>query len=144
MLRIISVRKGRYGTLFFCLHTMGGKKGGIAADESVRINVVFTSRNVSALEDMTGQLTRTIKQAIQTNTESGAVFKGVRRFPTRILNITTRKTPCGQGSKTWDRFEMRIHKRVVSVEGPFGKLTPITKAIEVQQGVAMDISMFRL
>ena len=35
--------------------------------------------------------------------------------------MTVRKSPCGEGSKTWDRFEMRviqlykdqIHKRVI-------------------------------
>jgi hypothetical protein len=37
--------------------------------------------------------------------------KGPVRLPTKCLKITTRKTPCGEGSKTWDTFEMRIHKR---------------------------------
>ena len=36
-------------------------------------------------------------------------------MPTKTLNITTRKTPCGEGSKTWDRYEMRIHKRVIDL-----------------------------
>ena len=31
------------------------------------------------------------------------------------IRITTRKTPCGEGSKTWDRYEMRIHKRVIDL-----------------------------
>lgn len=29
-------------------------------------------------------------------------------MPTKILRITTRKTPCGEGSKTWDRFQVNI------------------------------------
>jgi len=40
---------------------------------------------------------------------------GPVRLPTRTLRITTRKTPCGEGSKTWDRFEMRIHKRIIDL-----------------------------
>ena len=43
------------------------------------------------------------------------VVKGPVRMPTKTLRITTRKTPCGEGSKTWDRFQMRIHKRVVDL-----------------------------
>ena len=39
--------------------------------------------------------------------------KGPVRLPTKNLKITTRKTPCGEGSKTWDTFEMRIHKRLI-------------------------------
>ena len=44
--------------------------------------------------------------------------KGPIRMPTKILKITMRKTPCGEGSKTWDRFEMRIHKRVIDLHSP--------------------------
>ena len=44
--------------------------------------------------------------------------KGPVRMPTKILRITTRKTPCGEGSKTWDRFQMRIHKRVIDLNSP--------------------------
>jgi ribosomal protein S10 len=39
-------------------------------------------------------------------------------MPTKTLRITTRKTPCGEGSKTWDRFEMRIYKRVIDLHSP--------------------------
>merc|ERR1712117_973687 len=44
--------------------------------------------------------------------------KGPVRMPTKTLRITTRKTPCGEGSKTWDRFQMRIHKRVIDLHSP--------------------------
>lgn len=37
-------------------------------------------------------------------------------MPTKVLRITTRKTPNGEGSKTWDRFEMRIHKRLIDLQ----------------------------
>lgn len=39
--------------------------------------------------------------------------KGPVRLPTKNLKINTRKTPNGEGSKTWDFFEMRIHKRLI-------------------------------
>jgi small subunit ribosomal protein S20e len=35
---------------------------------------------------------------------------------TKTLQISTRKTPNGEGSKTWDKFEMRIHKRLIEYE----------------------------
>jgi small subunit ribosomal protein S20e len=44
--------------------------------------------------------------------------KGPVRMPTKTLRITTRKTPCGEGSKTWDRFQMRIHKRLIDLHSP--------------------------
>ena len=39
--------------------------------------------------------------------------KGPVRLPTKHLKVTTRKSPCGEGSKTWDTYEMRIHKRLI-------------------------------
>ena len=30
--------------------------------------------------------------------------------------VPVRKTPCGQGTATWDRWEMRIHKRIIIVD----------------------------
>ena len=33
--------------------------------------------------------------------------KGPVRMPTKILRITTRKAPCGEGTNTFDTFEMR-------------------------------------
>ena len=47
--------------------------------------------------------------------ESDLHVKGPIWMPTKTLRITYRKTPCGEGSKTWDRFEMRIHKRVIDL-----------------------------
>ncbi len=47
--------------------------------------------------------------------ESELKVKGPVRMPTKCLKITTRKTPCGEGSKTWDRFEMKIFKRVIDL-----------------------------
>ena len=35
--------------------------------------------------------------------------KGPVRIPTKTLRITTRKTPCGEGSKTWDRYVRGFH-----------------------------------
>ena len=41
--------------------------------------------------------------------EKDLKVKGPVRMPTKTLRITTRKTPCGEGSKTWDRFQVQFH-----------------------------------
>jgi small subunit ribosomal protein S20e len=46
--------------------------------------------------------------------------KGPVRMPTRVLKITTRKSPCGNGTNTFDRFEMKIHKRLIDLHSPAG------------------------
>ena len=36
-------------------------------------------------------------------------------MPTKFLRITTRKSPCGEGTNSWEHLEMRIHKRVIDL-----------------------------
>ena len=45
----------------------------------------------------------------------GIPISGPIPLPTKGLKVTTRKSPCGDGTATFDRFEMRIHKRVVDI-----------------------------
>lgn len=66
--------------------------------------------------------------------------KGPVRIPTKVLRLTCRKTPCGEGSKTWDRFEMRIHKRVIDLQSPQEIVKQIT-SISIEPGVEVEIIM---
>lgn len=47
--------------------------------------------------------------------KSGVAISGPVPLPTQKLKITTRKSPCGNGTATFDRFEMRIHKRLIDM-----------------------------
>lgn len=54
----------------------------------------------------------TLPRAVCSDLIKGAKDKQLRvhgpvRMPTRTLKITTRKSPCGEGTNTWDMFEMR-------------------------------------
>src|SRR3989344_3667323 len=37
-------------------------------------------------------------------------------MPTRRLKLTTRKSPGGRGKASWDRLEMRVHKRLIDLD----------------------------
>ena len=41
--------------------------------------------------------------------------KGPIRMPVKTLKITVRKSPCGEGTNTYERLEMRIYKRVIDL-----------------------------
>merc|ERR1712005_26828 len=73
-----------------------------------RIRITLTSRNVKNLE-------KVCKDLINGAKTKQLKAKGPVRLPTKILHITTRKSPCGNGTATWDRFEMRIHKRLIDL-----------------------------
>ena len=71
-----------------------------------KIRITLTSRKVQSLEKVCQELIERAKS-------KDLRVKGPVRLPTKSLKITTRKTPCGEGSKTWDTYEMRIHKRLI-------------------------------
>ena len=61
-------------------------------------------------------------------------------FILQVLRITTRKTPNGEGSKTWDRFEMRVFKRVIDLTASPDTVKQIT-SISIEPGVDVDVTI---
>ncbi|KAK2076376.1 40S ribosomal protein S20 [Prototheca wickerhamii] len=98
-----------------------------------RIRITLTSRNVRNLEKVCTDLVRGAK-------EKGLKVKGPVRLPTRVLRITTRKSPCGNGTNTWDRFEMRIHKRLIDLHSPVEVVKQIT-SISIEPGVEVEVTI---
>ena len=47
--------------------------------------------------------------------KTGVEMRGPIPLPTKKLRITTRRSPCGDGTATWERFEMRVHKRLIDL-----------------------------
>ncbi|XP_053689125.1 40S ribosomal protein S20-like [Sabethes cyaneus] len=98
-----------------------------------RIRITLTSRVVRSLEKVCADLiSGAKKQKLR--------VKGPVRMPTKILRITTRKTPCGEGSKTWDRFQMRLHKRIIDLHSPSEIVKQIT-SINIEPGVEVEVTI---
>jgi len=93
-----------------------------------KIRITLTSKNVRALEKVCNDLVHRAK-------DKELVVRGPVRLPTKTLTISTRKTPCGEGSKTWDRLEMRIHKRLVDMHSPSEIVKQIVSLNDVRGSV---------
>jgi len=98
-----------------------------------RIRITLSSRNVKSLEKVCADLIKGAK-------DQRLKVKGPVRLPTKVLNITTRKSPCGEGSKTWDRFEMRVHKRLIDLHSPSEVVKQIT-SISIEPGVEVEVTI---
>ncbi|MCD6537163.1 30S ribosomal protein S10 [Candidatus Bathyarchaeota archaeon] len=48
--------------------------------------------------------------------KSGVKVNGPVPLPTKRLRVPVMKSPCGEGTKTWDRWELRIHKRLLDID----------------------------
>ncbi|OAE27065.1 hypothetical protein AXG93_1440s1210 [Marchantia polymorpha subsp. ruderalis] len=66
--------------------------------------------------------------------------KGPVRMPTKVLRVTTRKSPCGEGTNTWDGFELRVHKRVIDLHSPPEVVKKIT-SITIEPGVEVEVTI---
>ena len=109
--------------------------GAAPADEGAvhRIRLTLTSRNVQNLEKVCADLKKaSLDQKLHV---SGPV-----RLPTKHLKITTRKAPSGEGTNTWDRFEMRIHKRLIDLHAPADVVKKVT-SIPIEPGVTVDVTI---
>lgn len=74
----------------------------------------------------------------------GIDYRGPIPLPTKTLKITTMKTPCGDGTghgnTSFDRWEMRIHKRVIDLQADERALRQVMR-VNIPQGVHMSIQL---
>ncbi len=72
--------------------------------------------------------------------KTGVEMRGPVPLPTKRLKVTTRKGPCGNGTATWDRYEMRIHKRLVDL-GIDERALRLVMRVPIPEGLNIEIEM---
>mmetsp|Transcript_21823 Transcript_21823/g.38951 ORF Transcript_21823/g.38951 Transcript_21823/m.38951 type:complete len:117 (-) Transcript_21823:112-462(-) len=113
---------------------MDADKTKIGVEEPValnRIRIALTSKSVKDLEKVAADFIKSAKK-------DDIKTKGPIRMPTRVLKVTTRKGPSGQGTNTFDCFEMRIHKRVLYFKATIAAVSKITSS-NIEPGVEVEV-----
>ncbi len=77
-----------------------------------------------------------IKQIAQ---KTGVNMSGPVPLPTKHMVVPVRKSPDGEGSATWDRWEMRIHKRMIDMDAEDDRALRQLMRIQVPDGVNIEI-----
>ncbi len=75
-----------------------------------KIRIKLSGEDPNALDNVVNQ----IKELATT---LNMKFIGPVRLPRKRLEIATRRTPCGDGTDTYEHWEKRISKRLVDIEG---------------------------
>jgi ribosomal protein uS10 len=74
----------------------------------------------------------------------GINYRGPVPLPTKTLKVVTLKTPCGDGTghgnATFDKWEMRIHKRMIDVQADDRALRQIMR-VNIPQGIHVSIQL---
>ena len=98
-----------------------------------KVRIKLSSIDIKALNSVVGMIS-------EISQRTGLSMRGPIPLPTRKMKITTRKSPCGDGTATFDRFEMRVHKRIMDLPAQDRILHPIM-SLKIPRSVQIKIEM---
>ena len=81
-----------------------------------------------------------VEQIKEIARKTGVKMRGPIPLPTKRLVVPVRKSPCGEGSKAWDRWEMRIHKRIIDIAADERVMRHIMR-VRVPEDVYVEIEL---
>jgi small subunit ribosomal protein S10 len=86
-----------------------------------------------------GKIDSVCSQIKQIASKTGVRMSGPVPLPTKHMVVPVRKSPDGEGSATWDRWEMRIHKRMIDMDADDDRALRQLMRIQVPDGVNIEI-----
>ncbi len=98
-----------------------------------KARIRLSSTEVSELEGVTKE----IKDVVQ---KTGIHMYGPIPLPTKRLKVTTMKSPCGEGTNSWEKWELRIHKRLVDLLADDRSMAMVMK-IQIPDSVIVEIEL---
>ena len=72
--------------------------------------------------------------------KTGVDIRGPIPLPTKKLKLTTRKSPDGEGKASWERYEMRVHKRIIDM-GTNERALRLIMRVPIPEGLNIEIEM---
>jgi small subunit ribosomal protein S10 len=95
--------------------------------------IKLTSSNLEQLD----LLAKEIKDITE---KTGVKIKGPQPLPTKRLKISTRKAPTGEGTHTFDHWQLRIHRRIMDIEPDDRTMKQITK-LHIPEDVKIELTL---
>ncbi len=100
--------------------------------EVLRIEMVST--NPKSLD----QVSRMFKEMAE---KMGVRVKGPIPLPTKRLKVTTLRNPSGEGTNRYDKYELRIHKRIIDIPNPDERYIRSIMGVTIPEDVKISIVM---
>ncbi|MEM2363034.1 MAG: 30S ribosomal protein S10 [Candidatus Nezhaarchaeales archaeon] len=85
-------------------------------------------------------LQRVCEEIKSISQKTGVKMRGPIPLPTKKLIVTTRKAPSGQGSHTFDHWEMRVHKRLIDMDAEDRALKSLMR-VRIPDTVHIEIEL---
>lgn len=96
-----------------------------------KARITLTSPSYSTLSDICGKI-------VDVADKTGVKHSGIIPLPTKKLLIPTRKSPCGGGTETYERWSMRVHKRMIDMVSDDRTLRRVMR-IDIPEDVQIKI-----
>jgi small subunit ribosomal protein S10 len=96
-----------------------------------RIKLVSTN-----LED----LERVSKDIKDLGEKTGINVRGPVPLPTKKLRVVTRKAPSGQGTHTYDKWDLKVHRRLIDMDANERTIAQLTR-LRIPDTVNIEIKL---
>jgi len=98
-----------------------------------KVRIKLNSTDIKMINHICDSIKNVAKRA-------GITISGPVPLPTKKLKVTTRKSPCGDGTATFDNYELRIHKRFIDLPANEKVLHHIMR-MQIPKNVNIKIEM---
>ena len=95
--------------------------------------VKLTSINLS-------KLGRVCDEIMGIGEKTGVKVKGPIPLPVKRLNVVTRKSPCGSGTETYEKWEMRMHRRLIDLSADDKAIRQLMR-LKIPDDVYIELSL---
>lgn len=95
--------------------------------------IKLTSTSLSKLHNVCGEISGIGEM-------TGVKVKGPTPLPVKKLNVVTRKSPCGNGTETYEKWEMRIHRRIFNINADEKALRQLMR-LKIPDDVYIELSL---
>ena len=72
--------------------------------------------------------------------KAGVKVKGPIPLPVKRLNVVTRKSPCGSGTETYEKWEMKMHRRIIDISADDKAIRQLMR-LRIPDNVYIELSL---
>ena len=86
------------------------------------------------------KLTGVCDEVMSIGQKTGVKVKGPIPLPVKRLNIVTRKSPCGSGTETYEKWEMKMHRRIIDINADDKAIRQLMR-LRIPDNVYIELSL---
>lgn len=98
-----------------------------------KARIKLTSPDYNKIEEIASKI-------IELADRTGVKHSGKIPLPTKKMVVPTRKSPAGGGTESYEKWEMRVHKRLIDVEADERTLRMVMR-VEIPENVHVEIEL---